>query len=106
MNRQCLSTPHSHLLANLAVSSPRKRSQFQCWAPAIRLSQSIVLGVHGLQLEQHVRTHLRSLAYSIDWGRLGCVAGNNSNASDSMPAEYWEIKMGISELRNGKWTAK
>jgi hypothetical protein len=31
---------------------------------------------------------------------------NNSNAGESMPAEYWEIKMGLSELRNGKWTAK
>ena len=32
--------------------------------------------------------------------------GNNANADESMPTEYWEIKMGLSELRNGKWTAK
>ena len=32
--------------------------------------------------------------------------GSNNNASDSMPTEYWEIKMGLSELRSGKWTAK
>ena len=32
--------------------------------------------------------------------------GNNSNADESMLAEYWENKMGLTELRNGKWTAK
>jgi hypothetical protein len=31
--------------------------------------------------------------------------GNNDTATGSLPLEYWEIKMGITELRKGKWTA-
>lgn len=32
--------------------------------------------------------------------------GNNTSTEESEPEEYWEIKMGLSELRNGKWTPK
>ena len=32
--------------------------------------------------------------------------GSNDNATDSMPLEYWDIKMGLSEFRNGQWTPK
>ncbi|KAH0559053.1 hypothetical protein GP486_004352 [Trichoglossum hirsutum] len=31
---------------------------------------------------------------------------NSSNADESMPQEYYEIRMGLSEFRNGKWSAK
>lgn len=32
--------------------------------------------------------------------------GENENVESSKPDEYWEIKMGWSEYRNGKWTQK
>jgi hypothetical protein len=38
--------------------------------------------------------------------RTAADIANNSSAEESTPDEYWEIKMGLSELRNGKWTAK
>ncbi|KAH6696519.1 hypothetical protein BKA61DRAFT_531231, partial [Leptodontidium sp. MPI-SDFR-AT-0119] len=32
--------------------------------------------------------------------------GNNDNADQAAPDECWEIKMGLSEFRNGKWSPK
>lgn len=32
--------------------------------------------------------------------------GNNTKPSDNKPVEFWEIKLGWSEFRNGKWTQK
>jgi hypothetical protein len=32
--------------------------------------------------------------------------GNNMSTEEVAPEEYWEIRMGLSELRNGKWTPK
>lgn len=38
--------------------------------------------------------------------RTAADIGNNVSSGEVAPDEYWEIKMGLSELRNGKWTAK
>jgi hypothetical protein len=39
-------------------------------------------------------------------GKTASQMGTNEDLAESAPQEYWEIKMGLSELRNGMWTPK
>ncbi|KAI9771436.1 MAG: hypothetical protein M1840_002056 [Geoglossum simile] len=57
-------------------------------------------------LPQFMKVQLAQDPPDKSFADIGNNVGNETKATASAPEEYWEIRMGLSELRKGKWTAK
>ncbi|KAH6975557.1 hypothetical protein EDB80DRAFT_740584 [Ilyonectria destructans] len=77
---------------------PAFRSSGGCYVVPFTFNSRLLLAV-----PQFIKVQLPA---SVPENMTAAEIGNNESVDVAAPEEYWEIKMGLSELRNGKWTAK